>query len=177
MVRYLFRTTAVLAGVLIWPAAADSQYPGGRERARSFEPYERPHVYRSDDAVDRRAEREVRRLQGSWTLMRYEHNGVVNEPEHGRIILVFEGNRWRQYHDGALGAGGTFRVREIGPDAAHVDLSATQGPGRGIFRRALIRVDGDILQYTYSAEDGARPRRLGIPPPWGGHAVYERMHD
>ncbi len=91
-------------------------------------------------------------LQGTWRAVRMvAGGGPVPAETVRRLTYVFAGDRVTLLEDGASTGSGTVAVRpDVAP--ASIDVTMTDGPGRGQVARGVYEVAGDRLRLCIGPE-------------------------
>ena len=97
----------------------------------------------------------MEKLQGTWSLVSYDADGLRVKGEDKGHTFSFKGDRWSIQVDGQLFQAGT--VRRVEPKEKHnaIDLLITEGSGVGVTGISIYAVQGESLRYLNCGTPGA----------------------
>jgi uncharacterized protein (TIGR03067 family) len=101
-------------------------------------------------------ERELEKLQGSWSLVSYECAGKQIKGEDKGHVFSFTKDRWAITIGGHVDQAGTVTRIEPHKDHGAIDLLITEGGNAGATAISIYRVEGDSLKYLNSGEPRAQ---------------------
>jgi len=133
----MFRTTwaALTAVALGWLAVASAQEKGD-------------------------ADKDLKRFQGSWTVVKWEEKGKPLAEEKLKkldVKLVVKGDKYEERVDGKLEEEGKLKLDPSKKPAA-IDLSIASGKDKGKNQRGIYELKGDTLRFRFARPgDERRP--------------------
>jgi uncharacterized protein (TIGR03067 family) len=170
MTRFTLTLGALLGGGLLSVALA--QPPGYREPPSRYREDERRERERDEE---RQAQRELDRLQGTWTFQGREEDGRMRWNKDPDNRFIFEGKRWSRVVGGRTTQAGDLRIVEVGRRYTSADLWDAAKDEEGPHYRVLFRIDGDTLHYCVGIS-GKRPPSLETSPEDGYYySVWRRV--
>lgn len=94
-------------------------------------------------------------LQGNWKMIGLNHDGkvVANPPRDAKLTV--KGDQFT-FTNGPSVTKGTYKADPAAKPAA-LDLTITEGEGKGITRLAVYAVKGDTLQICMHGDPKVRP--------------------
>jgi uncharacterized protein (TIGR03067 family) len=170
MTRFTLTLGALLGGGLLSVALA--QPPGYREPPSRYREDERRERERDEE---RQTQRELDRLQGTWTFQGREEDGRMRWNKDPDNRFIFEGKRWSRVVGGRTVQAGDLRIADVGRRYTYVDFWQTGREDEGPHYRGILRVDGDTMDYCYSLS-GERPTSMETSEGDGyKHEVWRRV--
>jgi uncharacterized protein (TIGR03067 family) len=100
-------------------------------------------------------EKELKKLQGTWSLVSYEMEGKRIKGEDNRHLFVVKGNRWSIHIDGQVVQAGTVQQIEVMAKHNAIDLLITGGSGIRTTAVSIYVVEGGSLRYLNCGEPRA----------------------
>jgi uncharacterized protein (TIGR03067 family) len=111
--------------------------------------------------------KELAKLQGAWSLVRYERDGKEIGGENQSHVFVVKGDQWTTYHGGWLFNAGTVTGIEVNGKLKALDLAIAAGSDAGATVPSIYAVEGDLLKLLQGGR--ARATEFGTRPGDGRH--------
>lgn len=91
--------------------------------------------------------RELKKLQGTWSLIAYHADGKRVKGEDKTHVFLFKGDQWSIQIGGQLFQAGTVQRIEVKEKLNTIDLLITQGGNIGVTAESIYAIEGDSLKY------------------------------
>lgn len=121
-------------------------------------------------------ERELRRLQGDWTIDSKSIDGRKQSDEVRKTTMTYTGHHWIQRKDGVIINEGNSEFR---PDTTpkEIDISPLGGPAAGKVLPGIYRLSGDKYESCFALPGKDRPTEFSSKPDSGHvHVIFKRAH-
>jgi uncharacterized protein (TIGR03067 family) len=105
--------------------------------------------------ADNVTRRELKTLQGRWSLVSYETDGTRVKGEDMTHTFSVDGERWAICVGGQVLQAGTVRRIERTGKVNAIDLLITDGGGVGMTAESIFAVEGESLKYLNSGHPRA----------------------
>jgi uncharacterized protein (TIGR03067 family) len=115
----------------------------------------------ADDAKDQAVKKAMKKLEGTWSVKLYEHDEkILSEDSVRGWKLVVTGDKYTM----TIGNSTEEGIWKIDPSKkpAWVDVTPNDGPGKGLTRRGIYELKGDLGKVCFT-EIGQeeRPKEFG----------------
>lgn len=121
-------------------------------------------------------QRELRLLQGDWTIDSQTIDGQKQSDEVRKITMTYTGHHWIQRKDGVSINEGSSEFR---PDTnpKEIDISPLGGPSAGNVVPGIYRLSGDTYESCFALPGRERPTEFSSEPGSGHfHVIFKRAH-
>ena len=121
-------------------------------------------------------ERELRRLQGDWTIDSETIDGQKQPDDIKKVTMTYTGHHWIQRKDGVVTSEGSSEFR---PDTnpKEIDISPLGGPAAGKVLPGIYRLSGDTYESCFVLPGKERPTGFSSEPGSGHvYVVFKRAH-
>jgi uncharacterized protein (TIGR03067 family) len=125
----------------------------------------------ADDKAD--LEKEVKKLQGTWTFESSEAGGK-EVPADGLkgLVLIFEGDKHTVKNGDKVIQVGTQKL-DPSKSPKTIDVTMTEGPNKGAVMLGIYEISGDTLKVCFDAEGKKRPTEFKSAP---GSQTFVNVH-
>ncbi|HVK18684.1 MAG TPA: TIGR03067 domain-containing protein [Fimbriiglobus sp.] len=93
------------------------------------------------------AQRELAKLQGTWSLASYETDGKLIKGEDKSHTFTVKGEKWSIHVGGQVFQAGTVQLIEVKEKVNAIDLLITEGGNVGATAVSIYSLEGDSLKY------------------------------
>ena len=109
------------------------------------------------DPLSKDAKKELKMLQGEWTLTEVQRAGKKSEVKDSKPALEIKGTKWILTGQDKS----AFIVIHPGGDPKSFDLKSVEEPGKGEVHEGIYKIAGDTLTICiYQGKDKQRPTRF-----------------
>jgi len=108
------------------------------------------------------AERQLKKLQGTWFHLSREVDAKEIVGEDKDIVLTVAGENWRLAYEGKEMQSGTLKIIDARGPQGKFDLIVNKGPDKGTTVLCLYQMEDDVLKYCGNVK--TRPTSLQTKP-------------
>ena len=121
-------------------------------------------------------QRELRQLQGDWTIDSETIDGQKQPDEIKKVTMTYTGHHWIQRKDGVVTGEGSSDFRpDINPK--EIDISPLGGPAAGKVLPGIYRLSGDTYEGCFVLPGKERPTEFSSKQGSGHfYVIFRRAH-
>lgn len=114
--------------------------------------------FAADDKADA-----AKAINGTWTVESHLMGGEPLPPEKRKAMTVtFEGEKFSIKDGDKVVRAGTLKL-DTAPKVHTVDITHTEGEGKGTAMPGIFAVDGDAMRVCFDTAGKARPDKFASP--------------
>jgi uncharacterized protein (TIGR03067 family) len=121
-------------------------------------------------------QRDVRKLQGDWTIVSETIDGKKQPDDIQRVTMTYNGHHWVQRKNGVIVNEGNSEFRS-NTNPKEIDILPTRGPSAGKVVPGIYRLNGDVYEGCFVLPGKARPTEFSSKPGSGQfYVTFKRVH-